>query len=175
MKKYLMLPLFLLLPSLVNAGQINVTWHEPDKYADIEGADESQKRFQSKTFKQFEKYFAKVAKTLPDDVTVNLKVTDLNLAGDVRYNFALHREIRLVTHVYWPMIEFDYDVKVGDKDVQSGTKSLKDMAFMDRSSAFRSSQRPLSYETRMISSWFKRDVTTMLDHWHKDQIAVMAD
>mgnify|MGYP001076599011 CR=1 FL=1 len=175
MKKISVLLALMLMSGWVNAGQINVTWHQPDDYVDIEGAEESQKRFQTKTFKQFEKYFAKLAKKLPAEVSVNLKVTDLNLAGDVRYNFALQREIRMVSHVYWPMIEFEYQVKSGEQEIASGNTKLKDMSFMDRGHGSRGSQKPLSYETRMLSTWFKKDVQNMITQWQKHQTAVMAE
>ena len=167
--------ILILMSGVVNAGQIKVTWHEPEKYRDVAGADERNKRFQKKTFSQFEKYFSKMAQKLPEEVTIQLKVTDLDLAGDVRYNFALHREIRLVSHIYWPMMEFDYEINSGSHHVASGTAKLKDMAFMDRGNVFRGSHRPLSYETHMLSTWFKKDVQTMLHQWQKHHTAVMSD
>jgi len=170
-----MLGVLLLACGSASAGEIEVNWYQPEKYTDVKGANESNKRFKQRTFKQFEAFFAKQAQSLPEDVKIKLTITNLNLAGDVRHNFSLHREIRLVTQTYWPMIEFEYQITAGDKVVDSGKTKLKDMSFLDRGRIRASRSGALNYEKRMLKDWFRKDVEKALLNWRQHQNAVMAD
>jgi len=160
--------------SNVSAGEIKVNWFEPEEYTDVKGADESDKRFQKRTFHQFEKFFTKLSKKLPEDVQLSLKVTNVNLAGDVRYNFNASREIRLITDIYWPAIEFEYQLTSKNKVIDKGEVKLKDMAFMSRGSVNRRSE-VLKYEKRLLNDWFDDHVQTQLANWQKQQSAVMSE
>ena len=153
------------------SGNIDVNWHEPENYKDVRGADESDKRYQKRVFKQFEKFFQREAKRLPHDVMLKLKVTNINLAGEVQYSFDMGREIRMVSSLHWPKVEFEYLLAKGDRIVNKGQVSLKDIVFMDRAAPL--GRDFLMYEKRLLSEWFRKDVEVMLANWHKQQHAVM--
>ena len=158
----------------VSAGEINVKWVEPENYTDMKGADESDKRFQKRTFKQFDKYFNKLAEKLPEGVVLAIEVSNVNLAGDVRYNFNMHREIRLVKDLYWPSVEFDYQLSENNNLIDKGEVKLKDMAFLSRGTALKRHD-PLKYEKRLFDEWFKEQVTPQLSQWQHKQDAVMSE
>ena len=50
------------------------------------------------------------SEVFPEHLALNVKVTNLNLTGEVRYNYAAQRDIRLVKRSYWPSIEFEYQL-----------------------------------------------------------------
>lgn len=155
------------------AGEIKVTWQDPKSYIDVKGAEVSDARFQKRVFKSFEKHFDKLAQELPENASLNLVFTNINLAGDVRYNFSMSREIRLVSDLYWPMLQFEYQLAVGDDVVDSGTAKLKDMAFMARGS-MRYGSDSFKYEKRLFDEWFADAVTEKLDSLTRQHNAVMA-
>lgn len=138
------------------AAEIEVEWIDPDKYTDIRPASESKKRFKERIFKSFEKHFTKLGKKLPEDRLLKLKVTNVDLAGDVR--FSPMQELRIVKDLYIPRIKFSYELLDNDKVViESGEADLKDGGFLLSSS--RVSNRTLKYETPMIDRWFKETFT----------------
>jgi len=173
--RLIMLSLLLAAGMTAMAGELEVNWHEPGTYVDVKGANESDKRFRERTFRQLEAFLQKQASELPDGVKLSLKVTDLNLAGHVRYNFAMHRDIRVVTDTYWPMIAFDYKITADNQLVDAGSVELKDMSFLHRGSVLNIKYKVLGYEKRLLSRWFKKDVTKVVNNWQQHQKAVMAE
>ena len=132
------------------------------------------KSFRRSLFAQMDKHWQKVAnKHLPEGVALDVKVTNVNLAGDVRYNFQMGQSIRLVKTIYWPSIEFEYTLREGNKVIKTDTIKLKDMAFMDRGGSLTRSSTPYFYEKRLITDWFKKDVKAMLTQWQKYNTAEM--
>ena len=168
------LVLFILSVTPVQAGTVKVEWHEPDEYTDIKPANMSKKSFRASVFKQLEKHWSKMAtKKLPEGMKLEVKVTNLNLAGDVRYNFAMNRDIRLVKNIYWPAIEFEYKLYDGKRLVKSETVKIKDMAFLDRGGLL-GNRGNYYHEKRIITDWFVDDLELMLAQWKKQQSAVMS-
>ncbi|WP_426369608.1 DUF3016 domain-containing protein [Pseudocolwellia sp. HL-MZ7] len=151
-----LIPLFLLttVGSAV-AGESEVTWTDPDKYTDVRSGNENRKHFKERIFKSFEKHFAKLSQKLPEGKTLKINVTNVDLAGDVR--FSSMQQIRIVKDIYIPRLEFSYELVNADKSLAaSGEVDLKDMGFMTSSSAYKSSS-DLYYEKRMINKWFKNN------------------
>lgn len=168
------LAIYLLTIGQVWAGNVKVIWHEPTKFSDVKGAEESDKRFQKRVFKQMEKHIIKLATPLAEHITIELKVTDFNLAGDVRYNFNMNREIRLVKSMYWPKISFDYKVLNKTDLIDSGSVVLKDMAFMQRGGLLRNSSDSFKYEKRLLTEWFDKTLQQKIDNYQKQQSAIMS-
>jgi hypothetical protein len=152
--------------------QVKIKWQEPQSDVDVKGANESDKRFQKRVFRRLEQHLNQLAEDLPQGITLELLVSNVNLAGDVRYNFAMNQEIRLVEHIYWPMMAFQYKVKSGDSVVLEDEVKIKDMAFMDR--IMLGSRRDfLSYEKRMLKDWFERKLLPQVEQAIKQHNAVM--
>ncbi|WP_077342653.1 DUF3016 domain-containing protein [Pseudocolwellia agarivorans] len=136
----------------VAAGESEVIWENSDKYTDIRAGNENKSRFEARVFEQFEKHFVKLAEKLPEGQTLKVKVTDLDLAGDVRFD-TMDR-IRVIRDLYIPRIEFSYQLVNADKSIAgSGEIDLKDMGFM-LSSPSRYKTKSFSYEKRMLDKWF---------------------
>lgn len=154
--------------------KVKINWSEPENYTDVRAANGGNKQFRKAVFHQLEKHFNKIAsKTLPEGMTLAIKVTNVNLAGDVRYNFGLSQEIRLVKPIYWPQLEFEYQVLERGNVIKSDTAKLRDMAFMDRlrvttrSDAYR-------YEKALISEWFTDVIKPILAQVERQKSAVMS-
>lgn len=156
------------------AGEVKVQWHEPESYTDVRAANGGNKVFRERVFKNLEKHFNKMAgEVLPEHLALNVKVTNLNLAGDVRYNYAAHRDIRLVKRIYWPSIEFEYQLLDQGNVIKTEQIKLKDMSFMDRGSSIRN-RGSYFYEERIITDWFIKEIKPMLAQLDKQKTAVMS-
>jgi hypothetical protein len=135
------------------AAQVEVKWTNPDKYSDIDAGQEHRQHFKDRTFKAFEKHFAKMAEALPEQQKLFFDITNLDLAGDV--NFGGTKRIRIIKDIFFPRMEFSYQLSNADNTVvKSAEVSLKDMGFLMHNS-FRYRNKSLSYEKDMLDDWFR--------------------
>jgi len=157
--------------SQVQAATIEVKWQDPDSYSDIRHGNSHKTQFRESLFTRLEQHFEKRAKKLPEQLKLKIKVTNLNLAGDVRYNFSMSQDIRIVQHMYWPSIEFEYQLINGEQVINSDTVKLKDMAFMGRGGSSRLSHDSYYYEKRMLTEWFDNDLQAIIVDWQQKKKA----
>src|SRR5690554_2133082 len=101
------------------AGTAEVTWHEPGKYRDVQAAEELQTRFQERVFSEFEKHFDLLAAKLPENQTLKIIVTDVDLAGEVELQHmgGSLRSLRMVRSSDFPSIEFSYELVTAEGEV----------------------------------------------------------
>jgi hypothetical protein len=139
--------------SAVQAAQVEVKWTNPDKYTDVDVGEGHRQNFKDRTFKAFEKHFAKKAELLPEQQKLVFDITNIDLAGDV--NFGIKR-IRIVKDIFIPRMKFSYQLLNADNTVvKSGEVSLKDMGFMMNSS-LKYRHQTLGYEKAMFDDWFTK-------------------
>jgi hypothetical protein len=102
------------------------------------------------------------AKALKGKEKLELVVTDVDLAGDLRPTFgqASTSDIRIVKDIYPPRINFSYRVLDGDQVIMVGSEKLRDMRFMDRISNIDNSS--FRYEKALLSDWFENTVAPKL-------------
>ncbi len=157
MKKItLILPALMLLvfANTSYAGTSEVKWSDPDKYTDIRAGNEHRGHFKSRIFKAFEEHFAKLSEKLPEDQLLKIDVSNVDLAGDVRFD-SIDR-IRVIKSLYIPRLVFTYEVINSDKSIeQSGSVNLKDMGFMI-GAPLKYKHKPIPHEKRMLDKWFKK-------------------
>ncbi len=160
MKKTLTLTLALLFSSLVLAGgSALVDWVNPQSYKDVVASEGSQEEFLARTLRELEAAINELAASLPDGQKLEMTVTDLDLAGDVKMSGARtqHQDVRVVKDSYPARMKFHYRLldasgkvlKEGDEKLQSRTLSA---------SMRTGSSEPLEMEKRMIRGWFKRNI-----------------
>ena len=118
----------LLVTFLSSAATSEVKWTNPDKYRDVDAGDGHRAKFKARIFANFEEHFSLLAEKLPEGQTLLIDVKDVDLAGDVHQNM---QRIRVIKEIFFPRIEFSYQVLDGNKNVlTSGDVNLKDMSFM---------------------------------------------
>ncbi|NVK23739.1 MAG: DUF3016 domain-containing protein [Gammaproteobacteria bacterium] len=153
---------------------VSINWHEPENYQDVRAPNGGQHQYQENIFYQLDKHFQKTAKKfLPEGYTLKLKVTDLNLAGDARFHQMGHQNIRLVKSIYFPSMEFEFELFQDGKLVKSDTVKIKDMAFMERGGLNRFSES-LQYEKRLIKDWFDDELSAVVTQWQRHLTAEMS-
>lgn len=135
-----------------HAATSEVKWKEPNKYIDIDAGRETKSSFRKRLFKRFEKHFTKLAGKLPDNKVLTIEVTDVDLAGNNRFNMD---RVRIIKEIDFPRMTFTYQVKNADGTIfKSGEAKLKDMSFMSKNN-FRYKSDFIGYEKRLLDDWFK--------------------
>jgi len=149
--------LAIVMTAQVQAGEVKVTWQEPEKFTDIRPGNESKSGFQARMIKELDLIFADLAKKLPDAYQWDVTVTDVDLAGDVRPFFRnTVDDIRVIKDLYWPRMTFSFDLKdEKGKSVASGTENVKDMNFLMRS-GLATGNSSFRYEEQMLRDWFAK-------------------
>lgn len=130
------------------AGRVEVTWSEPEKYADIGHSPADRES----ALQALGAHLQKLARRLPDGQTLQLTVTDVDLAGEPVLRPA--REVRILRgRADWPTMSLRYTLSGPAGTLRSGEARLSDMNY-----GFTSLRRPdeaLGYEKRMIDTWFE--------------------
>jgi hypothetical protein len=131
----------------------------------IRPSNESRKKFREATFEHLNEYMNKLASALPEDQKLLMKVSDLDLAGQVwpiSYLGLGHggSDVRIVKNIDIPRINFSYQLLTqSGQVVKQAEVKLKDMSFLDRSNrSFKSDS--LRYEKNMLQRWFKKEFGT---------------
>ena len=143
-------------------GVVKVEWQDPNSFRDVKSSGDIQSRYEKRTFEQLTKSLNKqAAKLLKPEQKLEMVVTDLDLAGDVRPTFgATTHDLRVVKNIYPPRITFSYKILQGDKVIMAGDEKLTDMNFMY--SVNKMNDKPYRYENKMLESWLKKTVKPKL-------------
>ncbi|WP_100643792.1 DUF3016 domain-containing protein [Alteromonas facilis] len=145
---------------------VSVSWESPEDYTDVRAANQSRKRFMEQTFHRFDDYFASLAQRFPDDYQWNIKVTNVDLAGQVWPSSFVGlgqggQDVRLIKDIDIPRMSFSYKLLSNGELVKEADVDLKDMGFLQRS-LHGSDTDPLRYEKRMLKEWFNREFSDYL-------------
>ena len=143
-------------------AEVEIVWDKPETYRDVKPSNESRKRFRDTTFERIEKYLNKLASSLPQDKKLLMKVSDLDLAGQVwpaSFVGLGHgtSDVRVIKNIDIPRMKFSYQlVDESGQVLQQAEVNLKDMSFQERSNhLFRN--EPLRYEKNMLKRWFAQE------------------
>lgn len=137
----------------VQAATVEVLFTEPKSFSDIRSGDENSHFFKKNVFYNLKKVIIKLAKDLPEEQTLKIEFTDIDLAGDIdMFNTQL---IRVVKSMYPPRLAFNYQLIAKDKTViKQGEENIRDSAFMVHGS-LRYKNEALGYEKQLLEKWFK--------------------
>ena len=136
------------------AADAEIKWEDVDSYSDIRPANEVKSRYHKRIFKELEQHFIELAETLPQGQSLSIVVTNLDLAGDVRFMVGPNNAtVRVVSDLYFPKMKFDYQLldETG-KVLSTGHANIKDISFNTGHQSI--SPDPFHYEKNMITDWF---------------------
>lgn len=138
------------------SADVQVNFVKPETFVDIK---DNNGFSDAAVLKDIEAHLvAQARKHLPGrDVRIN--VTDVDLAGHVEPFGRSVTWVRVMRTVTLPSITLDYEVRDGDKVVQQGKATLRDMNYQDGFSNYFSNDT-LRYEKRMIDRWFDAEFRT---------------
>ena len=126
-------------------------------YRDIvrDGHDESQ------TLDLLKDHIVKQAeKSVPAGASLDIKITDVDLAGDQMRRASMTRDVVVARDIDWPAISLSYTLKnaAGELLMQKDTV-VKDMSYLQHSNRYPSDDF-LRYEKRMLDTWLASGLKT---------------
>ncbi|GAB56669.1 hypothetical protein GPUN_2554 [Glaciecola punicea ACAM 611] len=143
--------------------RVSVTWVEPKSYTDVRDANSSRTKFRRHVFTQLEKHIDELAEDLPAGQTLNVTVTNVDLAGRIEpasfvgFSNSM-QDIRVMRNIDIPRIEFSYELVDADGTViKSEEVNLKDMSYLN-GIGISGRNKPFEYEKRMLSDWFAKSI-----------------
>jgi hypothetical protein len=145
-----------LMVTTVSAAELKLNWGDMKKFTDVVTTDVNQDDFEKHLKQEFLKMLTKQAQQLPAGQTLELTISDIDLAGHVPpETISTGRTLRIVKQAYWPRISFEYSLV--DKDgklLLSGKEDLKDMGFLNRIRKVNQSNE-FDFEENMLKKWMK--------------------
>ena len=142
--------------------RVSVKWIEPKSFTDVKEPNFSSARFRKHVFSQLEKHLDELAKALPEGQSLNVTVTDVDLAGSIEFasfiGLRTMDDIRIMRNVDIPRLQFMYElVDANGQVIKTEEVSLKDMNYLNDMS-MRGRDRPFEHEKRMLSRWFAKSI-----------------
>jgi hypothetical protein len=131
------------------AGQVQVKWIEPEKFADVGRGSFDRER----TLQTLADHLQALGKRLPDGQTLNIEVTDVELAGELEPFTRFHHEVRVLRgRADWPRISLRYTLSQGERTLARGEADLSDPNYLYRSPRL-GQGNTLAYEKRLLDDW----------------------
>ncbi|MEC5216465.1 hypothetical protein RCH09_001417 [Actimicrobium sp. GrIS 1.19] len=139
----------LLLAGIAHAD-VNVTYIKPEQIADARLND------RERVLKDIRDHFISLGTRLPPGQTLNVDITDLNVAGHFVTSRRNPTTVRVLNgRADWPTMQLRYRLEANGQVVSSGEDALSNMDYLHRYNAYRPSDN-LRYEKQMIDEWFAR-------------------
>lgn len=132
------------------AGKVEVSWVEPDRFADAGRSVVDRER----TMSALGDHLKRWARRLPGDQVLKIEVLDVNLAGEIEPFRG--RDLRVLRgSVDWPLIKLRYTLQAKGSTLKSGEAEVADRHY-------RLGERvsELGFEKRMLDKWFKATIAT---------------
>ena len=133
------------------AGTVEVRWLAPETFSDVGRNAVDRER----TLASLEALIQHLGAQLPDGQTLTLKVSDVDLAGEMvpgRLN-----DIRVLRgRADWPRMDLHFTLRAGATVLKAGDAQLADMGYMQGPPA----SGGYVFEQRMIERWFKSEFKT---------------
>lgn len=148
------------------SDNVTINWQQPKDYTDVKAANESRSRFLARTLEQFDEIFADLGEQLTAGHSLDITVTDVDLAGQVWPQQFVGAgsgggDVRLIKDIDIPRMEFSYELKHEGVMVKSADVDLKDMGFLTTSMRGSDSE-PLRFEKRMLERWFSKEFSEQM-------------
>ncbi|MGS2721681.1 DUF3016 domain-containing protein [Paraglaciecola aestuariivivens] len=146
---------------------LEIEWQEPNKFTDVKPTNQTRKRFIKSTLNELEEYLQSLVVMLPAEHKLVMKVTNLDLAGQVwPASFvgvgSVSTDVRIVKNIDIPRIHFSYQLIDGQgQQIKQAEVDLKDMSFLDRSNRLFKNDS-LKYEKNMLKRWFEKEFEQQL-------------
>ncbi len=135
-----------------------VVFSHPDKFADVQDAYNSDKG-RDAILTQIGDYIKERSKVyVPDGQTLQITVTDIDLAGDFEpWRGPEMMDVRVVKDIYPPRIDLEYKLVGTDGAVaKEGKRQLRDLAFMMKANPVNRDDN-IKFEKALIDDWFRSE------------------
>lgn len=134
-------------------GAVTVQFIAPERYTDVGHGYDSERHLLA-----IEKHFKTLGqRCLKADESLELRVLDVDLAGQQEWWQRTGYDVRVMRDISWPRLSFDYQWRTASgKILGQGREQVSDMNYLWRSAWVRNSTETLPYEKAMLRDWFER-------------------
>ena len=142
------------LPLSVMAGEVEVSFVQPERYTDIGFGQTTRQR----NLKTLSDHMSGWGSALPASQRLEIQVLDVDLAGLER---PVGRDpfVRVLTgKADWPRMRLRWALREGQAVVASGEEQLSDMGYAHRL-ALGDRNQPLYHDLRMLDDWLRARIT----------------
>lgn len=141
-------------------SKLQIEFVKPSSFTDIRPSNQSRSKYQKHVFESLSSYFNELSRTLPEGQILDVKVTNIDLAGDTNSPriplSSMMSDVRVMEDIYFPRLEFTYTLKNQAGEVlKTEEVDLKDMSYLNRAGFVRSSRDAFPYEHSMLIEWFQ--------------------
>lgn len=140
------------------ASPIEVTFIAPEKFTDAkEGALDSERGRDALLAQLKEHLMATAVPYLATGQRLEIKVTDVDLAGDFEpWRGARFEDVRIVKDIYPPRVTLEFRLLGADgKVVREGKRQLQDLGFLLTIAL--PTTDPLRYDKNLLSDWLRQE------------------
>lgn len=160
------LPLAIFLPGVSGEGNVSIELVDPESFTDFSVSGLDERRTESIFMGEWERFAELDANRLvPSGHTLHLKVTDIDMAGDIQpWRNRHNADIRYVEQIYPPRMNFHFTLKNAEGDVVAeGEERIRDMNFMFGFNTRFRTYNSFQYELSMLADWLRRDLPKKLE------------
>ncbi len=140
------------------ASKVDVTFVDPEKFSDVKADMMNSDSGRNAILDQLKEHMQiTAARRVPDAQHLEIKVLDVDLAGDIqpRGNPRLD-DIRFMKDIYPPRLKLEFKLTdASGKVISEGQRSLVDMSYLMTTTPI--SNDPLKYDKELISDWIRRE------------------
>jgi len=163
LRKTLMFTLLCIFTSVAfaNPPSVKITWSNPDDYKDIRASSgESEQTFRQRLAGNIQDHMNKLATDLAAGSVLEMTVTNLTLAGDLRTSGARsgHKDIRIVKDGYRARMSFSYQLLDAAGQVTKQGEEKLQSPLSGPSINPTSKNEPFAIEKKMLSRWFNKTI-----------------
>ena len=138
-----------------SASRVSVTFIEPEKFTDARRAElDPTSRGILGELQKF--IIATGARYVPENMKLNIRVTNVDLAGDFEFRGPQADQVRITKGLYPPHIVLEFEVvDNAGKAVKSGKRDLTDIDYQQRSVS--PADDYLRYEKDILRDWLRAE------------------
>jgi len=149
-----------LMSAAAQAGTASVSFDRPEKFTDARRTATSPKpdpKVLDTVRREFESL---AARDLTDSQSLEITVTDIDLAGEFEPWFARggYNNTRVLRAVGWPSMDVRYVLRDGDQVIHEGETRMADLDYLQEIALKRNRLEPLASEKLMMDRWFREEI-----------------
>jgi hypothetical protein len=140
------------------ASPVEVTFVAPEKFTDVKNSYMDSDRDRDYILDQLKEHIvSRAAKQLAAGQRLEIKITDVDLAGDFEpWRGPNFNDIRIVKDLYPPRIDLEFRLlDVEGKVLSEGKRQLRDLGFMMTNPLPTSD--PFRYDKEMLTNWLRQE------------------
>lgn len=141
-------------------AKVSVTYDHPEQFTDFKSSYTGSAKDREILSDEMTRLLQEmVSSYLPDSATLEMKFTNIDLAGDYEpWHGPQAQDIRIMKDIYPPRLAFTFKLIDGSgKTVAEGDRSLQDLNYLLNTSFNLNTSEPLHYERGVLEDWMRQE------------------